>query len=71
MNHEKIGLGGSEPLYKEVEQRILRCLADGEWKPGDQLPAEQQIAERFGVAVFTLRAGISELVKSGLLRSSV
>src|SRR4051812_34958582 len=67
MNHDKIELDGPEPLYKQVEQRILRCLADGEWKPGDQLPAEQQIAERFGVAVFTLRAGISELVKSGLL----
>lgn len=61
------GLAASGPLYKEVERRILQALADGEWKPGERLPNEQQLAERFGIAVFTLRAGISRLVDAGLL----
>lgn len=56
-----------EPLYKQVEKHILQCLADGEWKPGAQLPTENQLAERFGVAVFTIRAGISELVAANIL----
>ena len=57
----------AEPLYRQVQQQILQCLAAGEWKPGEQLPTESQLAERFGVAVFTIRAGIGELVASGLL----
>jgi GntR family transcriptional regulator len=57
----------TEPLYRQVQRQIVQCLARGEWKPGEQLPTEGQLAERFGVAVFTLRAGIGELVASGVL----
>lgn len=58
---------GQGPLYKQVESRILERLAAGEWRPGDRIPTEPQLAERFGVAVFTIRAGISELVAAGIL----
>ena len=57
----------TEPLYKQVERHILECLADGEWKPGEQLPTESQLAKRFGVAVFTIRAGIRALVEANIL----
>lgn len=63
----KLEMHGPEPLYKQVEKHILQCLANGEWKPGDQLPTESQLAERFGVAVFTIRAGIRELVAANIL----
>jgi GntR family transcriptional regulator len=56
-----------QPLYKQVEKQILDCLARGEWKPGDRIPTEPQLAERFGVAVFTIRAGIAELAAAGIL----
>src|SRR6476619_2337058 len=56
-----------QPLYKEVEQEIMHCLARGEWKPGDRLPSEQLLADRFGVAVFTLRAGVQKLADAGIL----
>jgi GntR family transcriptional regulator len=62
-----LDVSGPDPLYKQVEQRILQCLADGEWKPGEQLPTENQLAERFGVAVFTIRAGIGELAGANIL----
>lgn len=57
----------SAPLYKEVEREIMQCLARGEWKPGERLPSEPELAARFGVAVFTIRAGIQKLVESGVL----
>jgi GntR family transcriptional regulator len=57
----------TEPLYQQVQKSILQCLADGEWKPGEQLPTEGQLAERFGVAVFTIRGGIKELVAANIL----
>ncbi len=62
-----LDISAPDPLYKQVEERILQCLADGEWKPGQQLPTETQLADRFGVAVFTIRAGISELAASKIL----
>jgi GntR family transcriptional regulator len=55
------------PLYREVERDIVERLARGEWKPGDKLPTEPELADRFGVAVFTVRAGIQKLVESGIL----
>lgn len=55
------------PLYKEVQRRILQCLAEGLWKPGARLPPEGALAERFGVAVSTVRAGVRGLDAAGVL----
>lgn len=55
------------PLYKEVRRTLLQCLARGEWKPGDQLPPEPELAGRFGVAIPTVRAGVGDLVAAGVL----
>lgn len=63
----RLDVSGPDPLYKQVGDRILQCLADGEWKPGEQLPTESQLAVRFGVAVFTIRAGIGDLVAANIL----
>lgn len=57
----------SGPLYKVVERKILQCLAAREWKPGEQLPPESELAKRFGVAVFTVRAGVRNLVAANIL----
>ena len=62
-----LALETRSPLYKEVERAIMECLAHREWKPGEQLPTEPELAKRFGVAVFTIRAGIQKLVESGVL----
>ena len=55
------------PLYKEVRRSLLQCLAKGEWKPGERLPAEPELAARFGVAIPTVRAGVANLVDAGVL----
>jgi GntR family transcriptional regulator len=60
-------LGTGEPLYKQIERDIMQCLAKGEWRPGAQLPTESELARRFGVAIYTVRAGIGELVTAGIL----
>jgi len=60
-------LTGTGPLYKEVRRRLLECLADGEWKPGDRIPSEPDLARRFGVAISTIRAGISDLAAAGVV----
>lgn len=60
-------MGLDAPLYREVRRRILQCVAEGEWKPGERLPAESELAGRFGVAISTLRAGVKELTAAGVL----
>jgi GntR family transcriptional regulator len=66
-NRTVLELRSGDPLYKQIERDILQCLAKGEWKPGAQLPTETELAKRFGVAIYTVRAGIGELVAAGIL----
>lgn len=66
-NSEPIEPGAGTPLYREVRRRIVALLASGEWGAGDRLPAERELARRFGVAVSTVRAGIGDLCVAGVL----
>lgn len=54
-------------LYKDVKRHALQALADGEWKPGEAIPSEKKLVERFGVSIGTLRKAIDELVAENLL----
>lgn len=58
---------GPDPLYKQVKHRIVRSLAEREWKPGEMLPSEPRLAARFGVGISTIRAAIGELVAAKVL----
>ena len=55
------------PLYKEVKNRLTRGLAAGEWKPGEAIPSEPKLAERFSVSIGTIRKAIDELVAERIL----
>ena len=55
------------PLYKEVKARLTRGLAAGEWLPGQAIPSESRLAERFGISIGTIRKAIDELVAERIL----
>ncbi len=55
------------PLYKEVKRQIMAELISGEWKPGNAIPAEKTLAERFAVSIGTIRKAIDELVAEQIL----
>jgi GntR family transcriptional regulator len=57
----------SVPLYREVKTRLTRGLASGDWKPGEAIPSESRLAERFGVSIGTVRKAIDELVAERIL----
>lgn len=57
----------SEPLYKQVKKNIIRSLTDGEWKPGEMIPSEAKLAERYGVGISTVRMAIGELAAARVL----
>jgi GntR family transcriptional regulator len=61
------GVPLTAPLYKELERQMREALASGEWKPGEAIPAERRLAERFNVSIGTIRKAIDELVAANLL----
>lgn len=49
------------PLYEQIRQLIVAALAAGEWRPGDALPSEAALAERFHASPGTVRRALDEL----------
>lgn len=45
----------------------MRSLIAGEWRPGDKLPNEFELAARYGVSQGTMRKALDELTAQGLL----
>ena len=55
------------PLYKDVKRQMMALLTRGEWRPGEAIPAERRLSERFGISIGTVRKAIDELVGENLL----
>ncbi|KAA5604662.1 phosphonate metabolism transcriptional regulator PhnF [Roseospira marina] len=55
-------------LWRQVQAHVETALADGTLKPGDQIPTEAQMADRFGVNRHTIRRAMAELEDRGLIR---
>jgi GntR family transcriptional regulator len=56
-----------QPLYRQIAELITRSLDSGEWKPGQAIPSELELAARFKVSQGTVRKAIDELAASHLL----
>jgi len=61
------GAPAFSPLYQQIKTLILRSLQAGEWKPGDMIPSEFDLAARFRVSQGTVRKAIDELATDNLL----
>jgi GntR family transcriptional regulator len=55
------------PLYQQIKSLILNSLRLGEWKPGEAIPSEMELAARFRVSQGTVRKAIDELAAENLL----
>jgi GntR family transcriptional regulator len=55
------------PLYQQIKTLIVRSLQAGEWKPGEAIPSEMELASRFKVSQGTVRKAIDELATENLL----
>ena len=54
-------------LYARIEEAIASEISQGEYRPGDQLPTEDVLLQRFQVSRITVRRAIQNLVSRGLL----
>ena len=55
------------PLYQQIKGLILQNLQSGEWKPGESIPSEMELAARYRVSQGTVRKAIDELASDHLL----
>jgi GntR family transcriptional regulator len=58
---------GPVPLHHQVYLDLRAALDAGEWRPGDLLPPERQLAGRYGCSLITVRRALSELTREGRL----
>ncbi len=55
------------PLYQQIKGLILQSLQSGEWKPGEAIPSEMDLAARYRVSQGTVRKAIDELATDNLV----
>ena len=55
------------PLYQQIKGLILQSLQAGEWKPGEAIPSEMDLAARFRVSQGTVRKAIDDLAAENLV----
>ncbi len=55
------------PLYRQIKDLIVQALERAEWKPGELIPSELELAARFHVSQGTVRKAVDELSSEHLL----
>jgi GntR family transcriptional regulator len=57
------------PIYSQLKEHIIRQIADGELRPGDQISSQHELCEQYQMSHMTVRRALNELLKEGILRS--
>jgi len=55
------------PLYRQIKALILQSLQRAEWRPGEAIPSELELAAHYKVSQGTVRKAIDELSAEHLL----
>lgn len=55
------------PLYQRLRDTLATAVAEGQWRPGDAIPSEADLAKSHGVAIGTVRKAVDQLVAEGVL----
>ena len=55
------------PLYVQLMNEVENSIKNGEYKPGDKLLTETEMAKKYGVSLITVRKAIGSLMEQGLV----
>ncbi len=56
-----------EKLYARLTNTFLEKIRSGEWRPGRQIPTEEELCKSFDVSKITVRRAVANLVFEGQL----
>ncbi len=59
--------GSTVHAYEQIAEQLAAEIQAGEWPTGSPLPTIPELEERFGVSRITVRGGLRELEKQGLV----
>ncbi|MGC4378485.1 GntR family transcriptional regulator [Fictibacillus sp. Mic-4] len=57
----------SVPLYSQLKQIILEDIDRGVYSPGEKMPTESELCDKYGVSRITVRKAVLDLVDDGIL----
>jgi GntR family transcriptional regulator len=58
---------GPLPLWFQIAERLRAAIGRGDFQPGEALPSEARLNQRFGVSRTTARASLDRLEQDGLI----
>lgn len=67
INSIRIEKSSPIPLYYQLAESIKEQIRSGELRPGEQLPAERDLADQVGISRMTARQAIAYLVRNGAI----
>ena len=56
-------------IYEHIVDQIHALIREGRWAPGDQIPPERELAERFRVSRTSVREALRALEMQGIIDS--
>ena len=59
----------SSTVVTSVVEKLRQALARGQWRTGDMLPGQRELAEQLGISRPSLREAVTVLETLGLVRS--
>lgn len=65
---QEIDADSFTPVYYQLAKILYVRIMDGELRPGDRLPSENELSAEFGLSRMTARKAISVLTDEGLVR---
>lgn len=57
----------NQPIYRQLKERVLEMILDGELTDGDALPSVRTVAAEYQLNPLTVLKGYQELVDEGLV----
>jgi DNA-binding GntR family transcriptional regulator len=67
---EQIDRDSYEPAYAQLAGILRRQIAEGAYRPGDQLPSEAQLCRLYGISPMTVRRSINMLSDQGVVSTA-
>ena len=56
-------------IYEHIVEQIRAFIREGRWAPGDQIPPERELADRFRVSRTSVREALRALEMQGVIES--
>lgn len=61
---------GGKSLYRQLADQLRQAIQSGELGPGEQLPSERELTERYGVSRNTVRLALGVLANEGMVTTT-